>query len=232
MQARDIMTAAVVTVSPDTPVTEIARTLLDKGISAVPVCGPDGSIVGVVSEADLMHRAELGSERKPRRWWIDLIASREDELARAYVRSHGLRARDVMREGVVSVGPATEVLDLVATMEKAGLRRVFVTEGGSLLGVVTRSNVLRAFLAGREAAHRGESDRVIRAAVLAELHGQPWATIARNGVLVADGIVSFWGHVSSDAERQALRVAAESVPGVRRVEDHTELPPAAVPYWD
>nr|WP_246206272.1 CBS domain-containing protein [Propylenella binzhouense] len=229
--ARDIMTSPVVSVDPDASVEDIAKLLLAKGISAVPVVDPEKGAVGMVSEADLMHRPELGAQTR-RRWWLDLFAAREVALAKEFVKQHGLKARDVMHEGVESVAPEADAADIVAAMEAAGVRRVLVREGGELRGIVTRSNLLPAFLAGREAQRAAERDGSIRAAILEKLAGQPWATLARDGVRVSEGVVTLSGVVSSEEERRALRIAAESVPGVTRVIDRTEIAVSAVPYWD
>jgi CBS domain-containing protein len=228
MQARDVMTEQVITVTPDAAVTEVARLLLEKGISAVPVKDAEGEIIGMVSEADLMHRVEIG-RAKPRRWWITLSQA---ELADAYAKTHGLKARDVMHEGVHSVSPETDLMDVVSTMERLRIKRVLVMEDRRLRGIVTRSNLLRAFLAGRVALEAKQGDRAIRATILEELGDQLWTTITSNNVMVVDGVVRFWGHVSSDEERKALRAAAENVPGVKRVEDHTVLLPGGPVYWE
>ena len=99
MKARDIMTRNVVTVTPDTPVRDIAALMAEKHISGVPVLTHDGIIIGIVSETDLLHRAELGTapERK-RKWWLDFNA-----LAREYAKAYGLRAEVVMSRCVVAV---------------------------------------------------------------------------------------------------------------------------------
>ena len=228
MQARDVMTGNVISVTPDTPVTEVAELLLEKGISAVPVEDAEGRLIGMISEADLMHRAEIGQE-KPRRWWV---AMPEAELADAYAKAHGSKARDVMHEGIHSVLPETNLIDIVATMERHRIKRVLVMENGRLHGIVTRSNLLRGFLAGRSATKASPGDRAIRATVLDELRSQLWTTIASNNVVVADGVVNLWGQVSSEEERRALRAAAENVPGVKRVEDHTILLVGSPGHWE
>ena len=228
MQARDVMTERVITVGLDTPVADVAHVLLDERISAVPVENPEGRVVGIVSEADLMHRVEIGPQ-KSKRWWLTMSQA---ELADAYLKTHGLRARDVMHEGVHSILPGTDLMEVVAIMEKKGVKRLLVIEGGRLKGIVTRANILRGLLAGREAAAATQDDRAIRAAILDELKSQPWTAITGNNIMVADGVVSFWGDVASDKERDALKAAAESTPGVKRVEDHTKLTPRAAMYWD
>jgi CBS domain-containing protein len=228
MQARDVMTNGVITVTSDTPVTEVAELLLEKGISAAPVEDAEGRLIGMISEADLMHRAEIGQD-KPKRWWV---AMPQAELADAYAKAHGSKARDIMHAGIHSVSPDTSLTNVVATMEKHRIKRVLVMEHGRLQGIVTRSNLLRGFLAGRSATRASEGDRAIRATILEELRPQLWSTIKSNNVVVADGVVNLWGLVSSEEERSALRAAAENVPGVKRVEDHTQLLVGSPEYWD
>ena len=133
------------------------------------------------------------------------------------------RARDVMTSRIVDVAADTELFDALSLMEKRGVRRVLVIEGNRLAGILTRANILRGLLASRGNSAIDTSDCGIRLKVLDELAKEIWVTLPRNGVTVRDGIVSFWGEVSSPQERQALRVAAERVPGVKGVEDHTEL---------
>src|SRR3990172_6234919 len=101
MQAKDVMTTPVVTVTLDTPVATIAKRLIKRRISAVPVAEADGQVVGIVSEGDLMRRPESGGERHPS-WWLALLAEPQTQ-AREYVKSQGGRARDVMTRDVVTV---------------------------------------------------------------------------------------------------------------------------------
>ena len=94
MLASDVMTTTVVTVEPQTPVRELARLLLEHRISAVPVVDKHSGVVGIVSEGDLMRRPESGTERASS-WWLEFLAN-EEQQAHEYLKSHGLRARDVM----------------------------------------------------------------------------------------------------------------------------------------
>jgi hypothetical protein len=121
----------------------------------------------------------------------------------------------------LSVPPNADLLEVVDLMEKRSIRRVLVMEDDELRGIVCRSDLLRGMLASKEKGRPSDSDRAIRLALLDEIRDQPWRTIAGNNVIVTNGVVSFWGESGSDAERKALRVAAENVPGVKRVEDHT-----------
>ena len=101
MQASDIMTSPVVTVGPDAQVGETARLLLENRISAVPVVDGAGKLLGIVSEGDLMRRAETGTARRPS-WWLALFIDAEAQ-ARAFVKTHGRRVADVMTRNVVTV---------------------------------------------------------------------------------------------------------------------------------
>ena len=106
-------------------------------------------------------------------------------------------------------------------MERRRIRRVLVMDGDQMRGIVCRSDLLRGMLASRDQATAGESDRAIRAMLLGELREQPWSSVSGNNIIVANGVVSFWGESGSDEECKALRVAAENIPGVKRVWDRT-----------
>ena len=116
MKARDIMTRDVVTVSPDTPVREIAALMAERHISGVPVLAHDGTIIGMISETDLLHRAELGTEPEERKRWLDFNA-----LAREYAKAYGLRAQVVMSRCVVAVRGDAGLRD-VADVHRAAQR--------------------------------------------------------------------------------------------------------------
>ena len=95
MRAMDVMTTNVITVDPDTSVQAVAALLAERGISGVPVVNLANQLVGILSEGDLLHRVETGTERRSgrrRSWWLDTIGS-DAELARDYVKSHGRSAR-------------------------------------------------------------------------------------------------------------------------------------------
>lgn len=218
MQAGDIMTTNVVTAAPDDRIEEVAKTLLARNIAAVPVIDESGKAVGIVSETDFLRRPETGTLR--RRSWLAYFEA-PDTLAEQFSKLHGTRARDVMSKDVHSVAPGADLRYVVDLMEKRGIRRVLVIDDGKLRGIICRSDLLRAMLAQRESLKVSEADRTIRAMLLQQLEDQPWSSIPENNVTVVNGTVCLWGTIGSDAERTALRVVAESVPGVKGVEDRT-----------
>ncbi len=235
MLARDIMHRDVVTVTPETPLGAIARLLVEKRFGAVPVTDETGVSWDRGGErGDLLHREELGTERRRNRW-LDAFASIET-LANAYRSAHGLLARDVMARSVVTASPDVPLAEIVELMERRRIRRVPIVEArpdGSerLVGIVTRGDLVRALATLVPASpapttDRALTDRRIRDMLLAELARQPWTDKAEGNVTVLDGVVHLWGAVTNEAEARALVTAAEGIPGVVAVRDHT-----FVAYW-
>ena len=221
MNASDVMTRDVITVGPETPVAEIVDLLLARGISGVPVVDSDGRLVGIVSEGDLLRRTEIGTEKK-RGTWLSFFTG-SATLAGDYVRAHAASAKDVMTATVVSVAPTASLAEIADLMEDKRIKRVPVVDGDKLVGLISRSNLLRAVAsrlrAGSGAA--GADDRTIRAALLAELAQHPWGRRTENSIVVTDGIVHLWGLVTSQEESRALELAASRTPGTKAVQNHT-----------
>jgi len=235
MRAMDVMTTEVITVDPETTVQDLAKLLSERGISGVPVVESGGRLVGLVSEGDLMHRAETGTERRVQRrrsWWLDSVGT-EEELARDYVKSHGRKVADIMTRDVISVAETADLADIAMLLETKRIKRVPVVRDGKLVGIVSRANLVRALAttSSAPAIIADADDRSIREQLLQELKGQRWANIWAADIMVRDKVVHVW--FSDDqpvAERDALRVAAENIPGVRRVEEHI-VPAALVPAF-
>jgi len=227
MQAKDIMTTKVVTVTEDTGIEAIAKILLKRRISGLPVVDAEKRVVGIVSEGDLMRRSESGTSPH-RSWWLRLLASPEEE-AHDYAKSHGMRAADVMTRNVITVKEDTSAGEIAQMLEERRIKRVPVVRDGKLVGIVSRANLLHGLVARKDqiAEPPSADDRSIREQVIAELKNQGWVTHGSLNVIVSEGRVELWGWVESEEERAALRIAAETVPGVRAVEDHL----GSVPPW-
>jgi CBS domain-containing protein len=226
MIAADIMTRALVTVAADTPLDEVIRLLLDTRVEALPVLEGE-TVVGIVAESDLLRRAEFGTAPRPTSW-LGLFVS-DEARAKAFVRGHGRLARDVMSQPVVAVAEDTPVGEVAALLEKRGIGQVPVLREGRLVGVVGRSDILRA-LASRltPLPPRSADDRRLRESVVmaVEASGRLEGT-ADVSIVVESGIVHLWGSVAGEAIHRALVVAVGEVPGVREVCDH--LSPAQHP---
>src|SRR6516225_4100066 len=221
MHAIDVMMSEVISVDENATIPAVARLLAERGISAVPVVDKDNRVTGIVSEGDLLHRAETGTERR-RSWWLDMMAS-TNRLAGDYIKSHSVQVKDVMTRNVLSVTETTPVADIALLLETNRIKRVPVVRDGKLVGIVSRANLVQALAMTIDQPPSGAEaeDRTIREKLLAELKAQKWAEVSPANVIVKDGVVHLWSSsYLSEQEKRALVVAAENIPGVRWVEDH------------
>ncbi len=217
MRAKDVMTSRVVAVMGDTSVGELANRLLQHRVSAAPVVDKDGKLIGIVSEGDLLRH--VGPERTPRSWWLGLFD--EDADAKAYTKAHGRHVRDVMTRDVISVTEDTPVAEIAELLETHHVKRVPVVRDGRVVGIVSRANLIHGLAAMRTAPSAVTTDDArLRAAIVAELESKDWSYINSTNVVVTNGVVEFWGAVGTEAEKDAARVAAENLPGVKKVVDH------------
>lgn len=223
--AADVMTTGVVSVTLDTPVQEVARLLYSRRISGVPVLDADGRVIGIVSESDLMSHVGAVGEEPRQSWWLRLFSD-QVELAKHYVKTHGRTARDVMMTSVITVDEDTPLTEVAKTLQKHRIKRAPVMRDGKMVGILTRSNLLQALATTDITKPVSADDREIRERLQSEIRAQPWAHWAMINVAVQDGVVSLRGFISGDAERRALRIAAENVPGVTRVEDDLAVRPS------
>ena len=157
MQAADVMTTNVITVPPETGVREIAGLLLKHRISAVPVVDAENQVLGIVSEGDLMRRAENDTDRR-NSLWLEVIFSTH-EMAADYIKAYGRTAGDVMTRDVVTVKEDTPLHEIVGLLERHHIKRVPVTRDGRLVGIVSRANLLHGLAAkGADSAGPSSSD--------------------------------------------------------------------------
>lgn len=228
MRARDIMTTRVITVDPDATVEEIAKRLIENRISAVPVVEAGGRLVGLVSEGDLMRRTETETERHPS-WWLSLFLLPE-QTAVEYVKAHGRRAKDVMSRQVISVAEDASLEEVAGVLEEHRIKRVPVINNGKLAGIVSRANLLHGLVARSAGGDPSVDDRKLRASIEENLSKAGVRAQLLN-IVVSGGVVHLWGVVATGAEQAAVRVAAESIPGVREVRFNVEaLPPYMRPF--
>jgi CBS domain-containing protein len=220
MKAADVMISNVVTVSPDASVRDVANILLTNRISAVPVVQPNGDLVGIISEGDLLRRVEADTERR-RSWWLELLIG-SAPLAAEYVKSHARKVADVMTREVITATPDTPLREIAALLEKNGIKRVPIVKKRKVIGIVSRANLVQALVARREEVEQRPAvdDLTIREEVMARLDGQSWTRLSPVNVIVHDGIVDLWGVVDSESVKQAVRVAVEVTPGVTVIHDH------------
>ncbi len=229
MHAKDIMTTQVLTVSPETTVREIALLMADKGISAVPVVN-GGEVVGIVSEGDLIHRQELGTDEfRKRASWYNIVDDKE--AAAAFVaKAHGMVARDVMTRDVISISGRISLVEVADIMESNNVKQLLVMQDSRLIGIVTRADIVRALAARPEGANAPVSsdDDEIRIKVIEKLESIPGTSPWLTTVIVAKGIVNLYGTVEDETARDPSRMAVEKIPHVVEVKDHRAVLQA---YW-
>jgi CBS domain-containing protein len=217
MKAHDVMTWGVISVEPDAPVMRAARLMLQHRISGLPVVDAKGKLVGIVTEGDFLRRGELGTQNRRSRWLEFLIGP--GRLATEYVRACGRKVEEIMTPNPHTIAANTELSEVVRLMERHRVKRLPVVQDGKLVGIVSRSNLLRALASvARDVKKPAHGDFAIRERILAECATQPWAT--EINPLVRNGVVDLWGTITDERERQAFIVVAENIPGVKAVHDH------------
>lgn len=218
MRAHQIMTRQVLTVGPDTPISEAAATMLKNHVSGLPVVDAAGKVVGIVSEGDFIRRAEIGTQRARRRWLQLLVGP--GKVATEFVHQQGRKVGEVMTRDPQTVAESTPLADVVQLMEKYHIKRLPVMRGDQLVGIVTRSNLLQA-VAGlaRDVPDPTADDDHIRDRIIASIEKADWRPFGL-GVTVRDGVVHLHGVIVDEASRQAAVVAAENIEGVKEVHDH------------
>lgn len=219
MKAKDVMTLNVVSVQPQAAVMQAVRIMLQRKISGLPVVDDVGRLVGILTEGDLLRRAETGTQKQRPRWLEFLLGP--GRLATEYVQTHGRRVEEVMTHDPVTVTEETSLEDVVRTMEKHRIKRVPVMRGERLVGLISRANLLHALASvSRQVGAGSVGDADIRGRLLAELQKERWAPVGALDVIVRDGVVELWGTITDERQREALVVAAENIPGVNGVRDH------------
>jgi CBS domain-containing protein len=227
MNAADMMTSPVVTIGPEATVRDAAWAMLTNRISAVPVLDGQGRMVGILSEGDLLRRAETGTQRR-RSWWA-MFGVGSEELAAEFVKTHGRKVADVMSRDVITATGDTPAPDLARLMETHGIKRVPIVADGKLVGIVSRADFLTALTGVQQAATAEDGDDgALRAAIIARLGRMPWIQPSIVNVAVRDGVAELTGLADSDAQRRAVRIVVETMPGVRAVQDNMRVQPYAV----
>jgi CBS domain-containing protein len=231
MQASDIMTTSVVTVPPDMTVQEVAWLMAKKHVSGLPVVSPEGHVLGMISEADLLRRVELGTDEAPARW--PAIFAKSNEIARGFTKAHGTKAHDVMARPVISVQHDVALQSVADTLARHAIKRVPVMKDDKLAGIIARSDLVRAFgqMKSQDAGKVHIGNGLIHKAISDAMHGKPWLDTSYLNVTVNDGVVRLTGYIQSSDHSDAVRVLVEEIPGVERVEQDLKV---GVPLltWD
>jgi len=201
MKIEQVMTTDVVTVSPETPLKEVARILTSRRISGMPVCGTDGSVLGVVTEADIL-RKEQGFVPEPGGLLGWLFEKADAEGARLLART----AAEAMTSPPVTIAPEASVNDAARVMTLRGINRLPVVADGRLVGIVSRADLVRAFHRTDEEIERELNEDVL-------LHTL-WVSPDDVHVSVEEGVVTLVGRVENRTQAELVSAYARRVPGV------------------
>jgi len=218
MNVLHIMSPQVISVTPQSTVHEAIELMLKNRISGLPVVDNDENLIGIVSEGDFLRRVEIGADRKRNRWLHLLLGP--GWLAGEYVHSHGRKIEEIMTREPVAVSESTSLEEAARLMEKKHIKRLPVTRGTKLVGIVTRANLIQAIAArGNTIPTLTVSDQEIRTLILNEIAKQPWAPVPLINVAVDNGMVQVFGVVSDGRQEQALKVLIENIRGVKAVKN-------------
>jgi CBS domain-containing protein len=216
------MTRDVVTIAPSTTIQDIASLLVAKRISAVPVISDGNDVIGIVTESDLLHREEIHTEHK-RKWWLETFVG-ADTQAREFVKTHGLRAEQVMSHVVTAVSPDTDLAEVADILDAHKIRRVPVTDKGKLVGIISRADIVRALAQAKVPIPVASMENgVLQKAIQDEIKKQPWINATYVSFMVNNGVVELMGFVDKAEQQSALHVLVEGVPGVKKVVGNVRL---------
>lgn len=218
MKARDIMTGHVVSVTPESTLSDFVDVLLKNRISGVPVITTKGNLVGMITESDCLNRAEMGTEKK-QSFWRSLLTDPESR-AEKYIRAHGRKVSEVMSRNIITATEDTDVSEIIHLMEKHQVKRIPIVTGNTVVGIVSRANIVQAMASLLHAVDTDVSDENLRAKVLEALAELPWPAKTFVNATVKDGVVDLWGVFTSYRQDESAVVAAENVPGVKGVHNH------------
>ena len=218
MRAKDAMTQPVIFISSQDSILEAVRLMLQHKISGLPAFDEAGNLAGIVTEGDFLRRTETNTlRRRPR--WIEFFVG-AGKLAEEYVHASARKVGEVMTTEVHAVSEDTPLDEVVTIMEHHHIRRVPVMRGKKVAGIVTRADLLRALInTAQQRLPMSTNDATIRSQLLSHLAHQKWAPADAIDVAVVNGTVTLSGYITDERQRRALCIAAENIPGVKKVED-------------
>ncbi|WP_027836082.1 CBS domain-containing protein [Maritalea myrionectae] len=216
MQAHDIMTPKVITVEPTTTVEEVSHLMIEHHVSALPVVDAEGTVLGIVSEGDLLRRVEGASDHK-KSWWLRFFANTDDSV-KEFVALRGRYAKDVMTKNVICVDPEMQVGEVARILAKNHIKRVPVVQDNKLQGIVSRANLMHALAAVPARSLKSVSTDVEKRDIILEaLSAVPNLNVSHLNVIIDGDEVEIWGVAASNEEENAMKIALEGIDGVSKV---------------
>jgi len=218
MRAHQVMTRNPITITEDTSLREAALLMLENRISGLPVVDKFGKLVGIITEGDFIRRAEIGTQTRRARWLAFFIGP--GRAATEFVHEQGRKVGEVMNSQPVTISEQTSLEEVVRLMEKHNIKRLPVVSGMKLLGIVTRTDLLRTVAnLDREVPDPTADDDHIQQRIIRAIEKSAWRPVSFN-IRVRDGVVHIDGIIIDERSRPATIVAAENTEGVKQVHDH------------
>lgn len=208
MTVRDVMTRTVISVTPETPLKDVARLLVEQGISGIPVVGPDGAVLGVVSEADFLVK-EQGADAVHHRAFARLLGETAETRAQL-AKVAAATAGEAMTTPAVTIAATRPLAEAAAVMVDRQINRLPVIEGGELVGIVTRADLLRAYVRSDVQLIQTIRDDVLRRTL--------WVDPDGFEVDVRDGVAHIAGRVERRSTAEMIERVTSMVPGIIAVE--------------
>ena len=214
MKVADLMTRGVLSLRPQDSARKAVELMLRYGVNGFPVL-EKGKLVGMITQGDFLRRVETGTEARQASFFAD-----PGRLAEEYVHSHAHAVADLMTREVVTISADASLADAVELMVRHHVRRLPVVSENGVIGMLSRGDLLHAFLVALPKDTPAPlDDAAIASRLEAELGQQPWIASGSISASVADGAVVLRGTIRDPRQRNALRVVAENIPGVKRVAD-------------
>jgi CBS domain-containing protein len=220
MQVRTIMSSPVVTIEPRTTIHAAVEKLLQARLSALPVVNEKGELLGIVSESDLLHRIEIGTQKTRPSWLAFLLGP--GPSATDYTQSHARYVDEIMTPDPFCIDIDASLDAVVKSMEQHKVHRLPVVSNGRMVGIVSRTDLLRALILSDDAQASPQepiADSRIEKMILAAIEAQQWSTPDAIRAKVENGQVTLSGTIFDERERKAIIITAENVAGVTKVID-------------
>ena len=219
MLASEVMTVGAATVRMDASIGTAIALMADRHLSGLPVVDEYGRLAGILTEGDLLRRVEIGTDEHPGSGWLDRLLG-SGRGAGTYIRTHSRHVGDLMTRDVVTATEGTPIEEIISLMERKHVKRVPIVRDDKIVGVVSRIDLVRALGHALEATAQGETtDAAVGKRLQADLQAQRWFPARDVTIAVKDGVVTLQGIISDERARDALRVAAENMAGVAKVDD-------------
>jgi CBS domain-containing protein len=202
MKVREVMTTDVLTIGPEAELRDVARLFVEHGISGVPVCGARREILGVISEGDILFK-----EQGPAGEGQSILSRLDGSASKAADKAAAIKVGDAMSAPVISVSPHCSVAEAARLMSEHAINRLPVVKGEELVGIVTRTDLVRAFVRSDEEIRREIREDVLRDILWLEVPAAIRVDVDR-------GVVRLNGHMETSSDASMLVRLVGCVPGV------------------